>query len=479
MAQPYNQFSPLQALSFVQQQGEMGRQRGQQNQLAQLAGQSYGANTPEQRQSLLTSMAVIDPAAAQSQQQQFQGDEDRQRRLVYNAANYLKGALDTKNPAAISGAWNAVRPSLIRAGLGSEQDYSPEWKPEYEQVLYQVLASGNGAGSQASGVQSTYINRAGQRVAIMRDGSQQVLGEADARTQLRDQEGVAPSIINLRTGEASPLQAAGATPQAPAPAGVYIDPSLPPEVQAGIRQAEAAGVEYTGQTPNSALTATRPDSSQMITPYQQAQLNSQYRDDARADQAMSEARQERERAAATRNQAAQLKAQQAQQAINTRQAQLADVRRGVERVRSALGALDSSAIGTGPAAQYAQQYLPAGQELETAVNAMNNSLLALTRVPGVGAQSDLEARIAGMRFPQLGRDESVNRRTLQDLESFINDLSRTAQQSDATDRAEIQAAGGSAPASGGAVRVNSAAEYEALPPGTLYTDPNGNQRRKR
>lgn len=441
MAQAYDQFSPLQSIAYVQQQGEMGRQRGQQNQLAQLAGQSYGANTPEQRQSLLTSMAVIDPAAAQSQQQQFQSDEDRQRKLVYGAATYLKGALDTNNPAAIAGAWRSVRPGLINAGIGTEADYAQDWQPEYEQMLHQVLAASNAGGSGAAGVQSTYINRAGQRVAIMRDGSQQVLGEADARTQLRDQEGVAPSIINLRTGEASPLQAAGATPQAPAPAGVYIDPSLPPEVQAGIRQAEAAGVEYTGQTPNSALTATRPDSSQMITPYQQAQLNAQYRDDERADQAMSEARQERERAASTRNQAAQLKAQQAQQAINTRQAQLADVRRGVERVRSALGALDSSAIGTGPAAQYAQQFLPAGQELETAVNAMNNSLLALTRVPGIGAQSDLEARIAGMRFPQLGRDEGVNRRTLQDLESFINDLSRTAQQSDATDRAEIQAAG--------------------------------------
>lgn len=441
MAEAYNQFSPLQSIAYVQQQGEMGRQRGQQNQLAQLAGQSYGANTPEQRQSLLTSMAVIDPAAAQSQQQQFQSDEDRQRKLVYGAATYLKGALDTKNPAAIAGAWRSVRPGLINAGIGTEADYAQDWQPEYEQMLHQVLASSNAGGSGASGVQSTYINRAGQRVAIMRDGSQQVLGEADARTQLRDQEGVAPSIINLRTGEASPLQAAGATPQAPAPAGVYIDPSLPPEVQAGIRQAEAAGVEYTGQTPNNTLTATRPDSSQMITPYQQAQLSAQYRDDARADQAMSESRQERERAASTRNQAAQLKAQQAQQSINTRQAQLADVRRGVERVRSALGALDSSAIGTGPAAQYAQQFLPAGQELETAVNAMNNSLLALTRVPGIGAQSDLEARIAGMRFPQLGRDEGVNRRTLQDLESFINDLSRTAQQSDATDRAEIQAAG--------------------------------------
>lgn len=450
-----------------------------QNQLAQLASQGYGASEPAQQQSLLGQMAAIDPVAAQQQQKTFANDEDRRNRTMANMAQLLVNAPEQSR----AGLYQRMVPTLSQFGLSDlPQQYDAHTAPIIDQAARAIYQAYSGGGS-ASGVQSTYINRAGQRVAIMRDGSQQVLGDADARTQLRDQEGVAPSIVDLRTGQASPLREAGAAPQ-----GVYIDPSLPPEVQAGIRQAEASGIPYTGQTVAQAgtgLAAARPDSSMQITPYQQAQLVRQDRADARADMAAMDARDARGQAAEARQLAAQQKAQQAQQAINTRQAQLADVRRGVERVRAALGALDQSRIGTGPIAQASQRFLPAGQELETAVNAMNNSMLALTRVPGIGAQSDLEARIASMRFPQLDREESVNRRTLADLEAFVNDLSRTAQQSDAQDRQSIQAAGagpaaGGSPAQGGgAVQVRSAADYDALPAGALYIAPDGTQRRKR
>lgn len=469
MAQPYNQFSPLNALAVVQQQGEMGRQRGQQNQLAKLAGQAYGATTPEQQQGLLTSMAVIDPAAAQSQQKQFQSDEDRRNRTLANMSQLLVNAPEQARAALYS----RMVPELQRFGVDAPAQYDAQTAPIIDQTARAIYQAYSGAGAAASGVQSTYINRAGQRVAIMRDGSQQVLGEADSRTQLRDQEGVAPSIVDLRTGTATPLQAGV---QQGASGAYRIDPSLPPEVQAAIRQAESSGTEYNGQTANPAVVATRPDSSMMITPYQQAQLVRQDRADSRADMAAMDARDARQQAAESRQIASQQKAQQAQQAITTRQAQLADVRRGVERVRSALSALDQSRIGTGPAAQLAQRYLPAGQELETAVNAMNNSMLALTRVPGVGAQSDLEARIASMRFPQLDRDESVNRQTLADLEKFVNDLSQTARRSDAQDQQIIQSGGGQA--AGGSVQVRSAADYNALPSGATYIDPNGQRRRK-
>lgn len=432
MAQPYNQFSPLNALSVVQQQGEMGRQLGRERQLNQLASQAYGAQTPEQRQGLLTSMAVIDPASAQSQEKAFAYSDERRNTNLVNMAKLLTSAPEQARP----GLWQQFLPTLSQFGLSQLPDqYNAETAPLINQTAQSLVqAYGGGVGGN---VQSTYVNREGQRVAIMRDGSQQVLGDSEARTQLRDQPGVDPSIIDLRTGQASPVVAAqGAR-------GAYnIDPSLPPEVQAGIRAAEAAGVEYTGQT-GTGIAAARQDPSMMITPYQQAQLANQDRANARADQTAQDSRIAREEASQARQIAAQQKAQVAQQAINTRQAQLSDVQRGVARVEAALNALDQSRIGTGPAAQLAQRYLPAGQELETAVNAMNNSMLALTRVPGIGAQSDLEARIASMRFPQLDRDEAVNRRTLEDLKSFVQQLSRTAKQSDEADRSAIQQAGGS------------------------------------
>ncbi len=433
MAQPYNQFSPLNALSVVQQQGDMGRQLGRERQLNQLASQAYGAQTPEQRQGLLTSMAVIDPASAQSQEKAFAYSDERRNTNLVNMAKLLTSAPEQARP----GLWQQFLPTLSQFGLSQLPDqYNAETAPLINQTA-QSLVQAYGGGGSGGNVQSTYVNRQGQRVAIMRDGSQQVLGDSDARTQLRDQPGLDPSIIDLRTGQATPVVAS----QQGARGSYNIDPSLPPEVQAGIRAAEAAGVEYTGQT-GTGIAAARQDPSMMITPYQQAQLANQERANTRADQAAEDARHAREQASQARQAAAQQKAQVAQQAINTRQAQLSDVQRGVARVEAALNALDQSRIGTGPAAQLAQRYLPAGQELETAVNAMNNTMLALTRVPGIGAQSDLEARIASMRFPQLDRDEAVNRRTLEDLKSYVQQLSRTAKQSDEADRSAIQQAGG-------------------------------------
>lgn len=399
-----------------------------QKRINQLASQGYGA--PQQdRQGLLGQIAQVDARAAQQQEQAFANSDERRNTTLANMARILTSAPDQARP----GLYQQMLPTLSSFGMSDlPQEYNAETAPIINQAADSIASAYGGGGS---GVQSTYINRQGQRVAVMRDGSQQVLGEADARTQLRDQPGVAPSLINLRTAEATPLQA-GQIQQQGANGAYTIDPSLPPEVQAQIRAAESAGVDYNGVNPG--IIQARPDPSQIITPYQQAQLANQERSNARADMAAMDAREARGAATEAKQLAAQQKVQQAQQAISTRQAQLADVQRGVQRVEAALNALEQSRIGTGPIARAAQQYLPAGQELETAVNAMNNSMLALTRVPGMGAQSDLEARIAGMRFPQLDREEGVNRRTLQDLKSFVSDLSRTAKQADTADRQTLQ-----------------------------------------
>lgn len=122
--------------------------------LNRLAGEAYSAPR-DQRQSILGQMASIDPQAAQEQQQQFQADEDRQTKLLVNGARYMKGALDSKNPSAVAGAWRTVRPSLIRAGLATEQELSPDWDPSYEATVHQLLAMGEGsAGSTPTDVRS-------------------------------------------------------------------------------------------------------------------------------------------------------------------------------------------------------------------------------------------------------------------------------------------------------------------------------------
>lgn len=117
--------------------------------------------------------------------------------------------------------------------------------------------------------------------------------------------------------------------------------------------------------------------------------------------------------------AAEMKAQQANA---TKTAQLGNVNRGLARIESALSNLGGSFVDTGPIDQYLVRNTEAGQELDAAVGAIQNSMLALTRVPGVGSQSDLEARIAALQYPSLSNAPGVNARTLKQLKDFVQEL---------------------------------------------------------
>lgn len=84
--------------------------------------------------------------------------------------------------------------------------------------------------------------------------------------------------------------------------------------------------------------------------------------------------------------------------------------------------LDRILPDTGPLDQFLTGVTPAGNEFENAVAQMQPTLLALTRVPGIGAQSDLETRLANMQYPGLGNRPETNRRAVQELRLFIRDL---------------------------------------------------------
>ncbi|WP_125359713.1 hypothetical protein [Stenotrophomonas sp. 278] len=117
--------------------------------------------------------------------------------------------------------------------------------------------------------------------------------------------------------------------------------------------------------------------------------------------------------------AAQVKADQA---AATKSAQLGNVNRGIDRISAALGNLGGAFVDTGPVDQYLVRNTAAGQELEAAVGAIQNSMLALTRVPGVGSQSDLEAKIANLQYPSLSNAPSVNANTMKQLKAFVDEL---------------------------------------------------------
>lgn len=405
-----------------------------QKKINQLASQGYGA--PQQdRQGLLGQMAQVDARSAQQQEQAFANTDERRNTTLANMARILTSAPDQARP----GLYQQMLPTLSQFGMSElPQEYNAQTAPIINQAA-DSIASAYGGGGAGSTVQSQKVGEDGFIYNTFRDGRIVNTGvKADSRTQLRDQPGIAPSLVNLRTGQTSPLQA-GPVQQQGANGAYTIDPSLPPAVQAQIRAAESAGVDYNGG--NAGIVQARQDPSQIITPYQQAQLANQDRSNARADMAAEDARAARQAASETKQIAAQQKAREAQQNISTRQARLNDVRRGSARLDAALKAYDDAALSglSGLPGSSALSMTPAGQELQAAAEGMKDSMLALTRVPGVGSQSDYEAKIAGMRYPQPGQYSDTNSNSMTQLRAFVNDLTGDAQRANEADRGSLQA----------------------------------------
>lgn len=180
---------------------------------------------------------ALDPQRAQA----FQAEGNRQQQQLFGLAKSLKQS--AANPQMQAGIYRSAVPFLKRsfgAQIPDEFDAASVMP-----IVDQVLAVAENAPSMGVGgnVQSTYIDGNGNRVAIMRDGSQRVLGPNNASIRIMEQEGALPygvvtsggrpgAVVDIGGGQA-PMQ--GATGQ------YTIDPSLPPEVQQQIRAAEAAG----------------------------------------------------------------------------------------------------------------------------------------------------------------------------------------------------------------------------------------------
>jgi hypothetical protein len=103
----YDGPSPMGLAAFVQQQGQTGKQQGEDSRLARLV--SGAMANPSQRQSALTEMASIRPEAAFQAQGQFDQQDDRKYAELGKRAAVLAGA-----PEAMRGqVWN--KPSGCRA----------------------------------------------------------------------------------------------------------------------------------------------------------------------------------------------------------------------------------------------------------------------------------------------------------------------------------------------------------------------------
>lgn len=129
----------------------------------------------------------------------------------------------------------------------------------------------------------------------------------------------------------------------------------------------------------------------------------------------------RQRGATTKPPAAAERKMEQAAALNI--AKIDGIERRLTRLDSALNKIERlPLVDTGPLDQFAVGKLPVGQEVSAAAESIRPLLTALTRVPGVGSQSDLEARLDALQYPSIDKAPEVNRNTMKELREFISDL---------------------------------------------------------
>lgn len=96
--------------------------------------------------------------------------------------------------------------------------------------------------------------------------------------------------------------------------------------------------------------------------------------------------------------------------------------RRVDRLSQASQSLGNFLADGGPIDGPLLSKTKSGQELEQSAASLMPVLTALTRVPGIGAQSDLEQRLAMLQLPSVDMYPEVRARAVAELQAFMRDL---------------------------------------------------------
>lgn len=490
MADIFNSY--MQGAQFGQQQRAAREQRNQLAELQSLAPQVVSGDLGATDRAY-----ALDPRAAQT----YQAEGDRQQQQLLGLAKSLKQA--GNNPQLQAGIYRSAVP-FLRRSFGAEipDVFDPA---SVMPIVDQVLAVGqNQPSSAGGGVQSTYVDNNGQRVAIMRDGSTQVLGGNDAgatqRTLTIDVNGTPTQVtFDSRTGRYSNASLGGQAGGQPMPGEqpqggyqqingqqTYIDPSLPPQVQQQIRQSLATGQEPPAQMAfagapgggQAGMPLTGRRAEDQAAAVEAAKLNAQQqflpqelgmRTDAAIRQAAGTAQ-------------AKGEAEARLEAVQNLPRVMQESNNAINLINQALSHPGlSTAVGASGRAD-PRNYLPGtdATDFRVLLDQIKGGtfLQAFQSLKGGGAITEVEGTKAEQAIARLNRDQSE-----ESFKQSLQDLREVAQAAIARAQAKAEAASSgrqAPPAAGGAPRqIQSAAEYNALPSGALFIAPDGTQRRKR
>lgn len=436
------------------------------NKLNQLASLAYQAPA-DQRQEILGQAAAVDAGQAGALDRQLGNNDERRNTTMINMAKLLTSAPEQARP----GLYQQFIPTLSKFGLSElPTEYNAQTAPVIDQAAQSLVQAYSG-GAAGSGVQSTYVDNNGQRVAIMRDGSTQILGGNDTGSNQQsltiDVNGTPTQVtFDRRTGRYT--NAALGVQAQQAPQGgyqqingqqAYIDPSLPPQVQQQIRQSLASGQEPPAQMAfaGQPLVGRRAEDQAAAVEAAKLAAQQQFLPQELGMRTQAALQQEAGKAAlslqADQNKTQATRARDANTALD-----LLDQAEGL--LPAATGSLAGAAYDRG-AATFGRS-TPGAQ-----------ATAALKAIAG-----QLTSKMPRMEGPQSDKDVQLYKEMAGDL---ANDTLPVATRQAALRqiRGLQQKYAGSVRTSDAPRQIQSADEYNALPSGALFIAPDGTQRRKR
>lgn len=247
----------------VQQAGQQGVQQGQQSRLQGLY-QQYMNGPDDQRDAVMGQIASLNPQAGENIQKLWQGREDMRNTTRGKIAAGFLGAQKSFPAEAMQSLWDTqFVPAAKRQGIaldpydanttpGLMQSWAGMYGPNAAAGTptgtreFEAMAKAAGYEPGSEGYQNAARVNLGTMGRASSAGYSQVkFTGSDGRERIGTLNGKTGQIdmadgtsFNPQTGQITQTQPYGSVQ---APPGVYIDPSLPPEVQAKIANAEAAG----------------------------------------------------------------------------------------------------------------------------------------------------------------------------------------------------------------------------------------------
>lgn len=452
---------------FGQQQREQKRLESEREQLRGLAPGIMQGDP-----AAFSQAATINPEAATT----YQSAGDQQYRRLMNVSKMMRQAIDTGNPQAKARAFQTIRPFLAQMAEGRPvpEQWDDSLLQGFEQFENRIAMAKEGSGQ--SGVQSTYVDDKGQRIAVMRDGTLKPLGGADTGMSRQTITVTGPDgapqqfTFDKRTGGYMPAQLGGVSDMGgqqvqqmtaadgqPIRVGTDLDPALIQQIQQNPQAFQAVPDQGMAQLPNvqrgpSPFVGQTPAQKAAQEAAARAQVELQYApamEQVRTQGAVTRAQQEAQVKQGAERSAAQY---EKDAALRLYEAGMQGLSSGLE------GSTTGPIAGRLPAMTSAQQIAEGG------VAAMAPILKSMFRTAGEGTFTDKDQDLLMAMIPTRTDTDAAREAKLANIDNIV--------------RAKLgqgapRGTGGQAP-----IRIQNAQDYQAVPSGATYIAPDGTTRRK-